>query len=471
MPNDEAKKIDDDSRDQLDQVRKGKPRKFVMICKGTSIISLVVYKKGNVEKYKKQAKEVGTGQIYFGVIEGRGPDITFKLSTEDGFDKAPVKTPVLKAFLEEEANYKSKPLIEIVASLGPVLDPDDPLVQRFVKLQEAALAAADAHPDSAGDINTLCLEIGKHFDQEQPADAEAKLVALEKLLEGLRPPEPTTKPETPVDPRDLEALAAELKKIQPEVEVLLKNNVGDAGRLKQFQKDVTPESQAADPTAALESCRETFEYLKDEWDEARGDAEERIEALLAGSFTERTGDVEKIKTVFGFAVERAESERFGSALVALKNLGGLLDAAEKTGAPKESDVIEEGIVEARKKFVESRWQTALRNVRIDLGTLRPVIAMQNPEEDADDLVSAIEEAIDDFCGELSDAITTVNKAKDGDVKPIARARKLIETYRKRIASDPLIAHLNDAEADLGTRVNVGAALTAALDEIDAKLAS
>ena len=98
----------------LEDVKKGKPRKFAMICKGTSVVSLVLYKKGNVEKRKKEAKEAGKGQFYFGVVDGKGISIRFVLARADGFDSPPVKTAVLKGFLDEEAEFKCKPLFEIV---------------------------------------------------------------------------------------------------------------------------------------------------------------------------------------------------------------------------------------------------------------------------------------------------------------------------------------------------------------------
>ena len=56
----------------LEDVKKGKPRKFAMICKGTSVVSLVVYKKGSIESRKKEAKESGKGLFYFGVVDGKG---------------------------------------------------------------------------------------------------------------------------------------------------------------------------------------------------------------------------------------------------------------------------------------------------------------------------------------------------------------------------------------------------------------
>jgi len=45
MAKDDDYTVDKDSCDELDEVRKGKPCKFVMVVKGTTIVSLVVYKK------------------------------------------------------------------------------------------------------------------------------------------------------------------------------------------------------------------------------------------------------------------------------------------------------------------------------------------------------------------------------------------------------------------------------------------
>ena len=55
--------VDSDTKKFLEEVKKGKPRKFVMICKGIKILSMVVYKKGTVEKYKKRGKKGWQGAI------------------------------------------------------------------------------------------------------------------------------------------------------------------------------------------------------------------------------------------------------------------------------------------------------------------------------------------------------------------------------------------------------------------------
>lgn len=120
--------ISPESIDYLDEVKKGKPRNFAMICKGPNVVSLVVYKKGNIEGRKKEAKEAGKGQFYFGVVDGSGVALRFMLARADGFDSEPVKNSVLKNFLDESAGIKCKPVFEIVDSIVPVLDGDEPPV-------------------------------------------------------------------------------------------------------------------------------------------------------------------------------------------------------------------------------------------------------------------------------------------------------------------------------------------------------
>ena len=87
--NDTESTISETSIDFLEDVRKGKPRRFVMICKGQTVVTLVVYKKGGVDKAKKEAKAGGATDVSFGVVDGKGPNIVFKLSREDGFKEEP----------------------------------------------------------------------------------------------------------------------------------------------------------------------------------------------------------------------------------------------------------------------------------------------------------------------------------------------------------------------------------------------
>lgn len=117
--------LDKETTKYLGEVKKGKPRNFVMICKGVKILSLIIYKKGTVEKYKKQAKQEGKGQFYHGVVDGTGININFKLLRSDGYDKPPGKELILKDFLKVNSDTKFKPTYEIVDELPEVPQDED----------------------------------------------------------------------------------------------------------------------------------------------------------------------------------------------------------------------------------------------------------------------------------------------------------------------------------------------------------
>lgn len=459
----ELQTLDGETLAQLEQVRKGKPRKFVLICKGATILSLVVYKKGSLDKYKKQAKESGTGQLYYGTVDGRGPELRFALSRAEGFDKEPVKPTVLKSFLEDSGDFKCKPRFEVVDFLRPVLDEDDPLVQRFLKLQEAALAACDTHPKQAEAINRFCYEIGSHFDAEERDDAATKLDVLESLLQGLGAPESRSS-EQPISSSELDGL---LQRIRAEVDPL----GSDGAKYLETLAAVDKLKQASKFDDALKVAKALFAKLAGDCRERLREVGVRVQTLLSGSFTERGGDVEKIKTVFGFAKERADEERFGSALVALRNVAKLLDVAESGDAPKESDVIQSGTVAARKKFVESRWQEVMREVRAQLQKLRTAITQYESGEAADELATGIEGAVEDFCDDLNRAIFAVAKSGEEDSKPVEQALKTIADYRKRVATDALIRHLSDSRSEMGTDVDLATTITTALDDLESRLNS
>lgn len=173
--------ISEESIGYLEDV-KASPASSPMIYKGTRFVSLVVYKKGNVEKRRKEAKESGKGQFYFGVVDGKGMDIRFVLARADGFESASVKTASLKGFLDESAELKCKPYFEIVDAVPVVLDEDDPLVRYFLRCRKRP-SGLRADPDCAAEINTLCRQIGSYRDQDQPDPATLNLESLRKLAQ------------------------------------------------------------------------------------------------------------------------------------------------------------------------------------------------------------------------------------------------------------------------------------------------
>jgi hypothetical protein len=108
--------LDEDSQKYLEEAKKGKSRKFAILCKGVTIVGMKVYKIGTEAKYKKELKKEGTGKFYYGVITGKGQNLVFQLP-KDEFDKPPTKEVTLKAFLGDEADMKFKPTYELVAGL------------------------------------------------------------------------------------------------------------------------------------------------------------------------------------------------------------------------------------------------------------------------------------------------------------------------------------------------------------------
>ena len=109
----------------LEEVKKGKPRRFVMSWHGFRLQYLAVFKKGTFEQRVRDAKQAGPGKQTFGIVEGRGTNITFVLSEEDGFDNAPIKAAQVKKFLGDHADKKYKPDFRIVNRLPAFVEDDD----------------------------------------------------------------------------------------------------------------------------------------------------------------------------------------------------------------------------------------------------------------------------------------------------------------------------------------------------------
>jgi hypothetical protein len=119
-------KIDDESIKFLQDVKKGKPRKFVMIKEGVQIDKMYIFKKGPFDRYVRTAKQEGVrGEAFWGVVRGDGVDIQFELSRADGFENPPGPAIRLKEFLKEETSFKFEPNYVIVDVLTPIEESAD----------------------------------------------------------------------------------------------------------------------------------------------------------------------------------------------------------------------------------------------------------------------------------------------------------------------------------------------------------
>lgn len=223
--------ISEDSIDLLSDARKGKSRKFLMLVKGVDVVALTLFKKGSHTKHLTEAKKVGSGQVYFGVVTGQGLDLTFSLATADGFEKAPVKNTTLKEFLSEHADMTCKPEIEIVKACPLVLDADDPLVARFLELQGRAKQVTEAAPGRAGEFDEMCKKIVVVLDQDDNRGAVPLLDQLEKALASTSTSETTPQP---VTGNDAQTFATRLAALKEKIAAAIKANLPISAQIKQL---------------------------------------------------------------------------------------------------------------------------------------------------------------------------------------------------------------------------------------------
>lgn len=135
MAKDSFPGVSEDSKLLLeDQVKRGKARKFFLICKGANIRTLVVFKKGPFGPKVTQAKKDGAkGEVTYGVVSGAGQRLHFQLAGNDEVAKAmkvdgfcetvPCKTAKLREFLNDNG-MKFKPSYYILVDPATAPDPD-----------------------------------------------------------------------------------------------------------------------------------------------------------------------------------------------------------------------------------------------------------------------------------------------------------------------------------------------------------
>jgi hypothetical protein len=124
--------ISDETKEMLEEhVKKGKPRKFFLICKGATINTLEVFKKGPFgPKIMKAKKDGFKGEATYGIVTGQGKELYFQLAGNqavaeimkvDSFcEKPPTKRAKLREFLaDNDLNFKCNYYILNDPSLAP----------------------------------------------------------------------------------------------------------------------------------------------------------------------------------------------------------------------------------------------------------------------------------------------------------------------------------------------------------------
>ncbi len=110
--------LDEELAQGLKQARK-KPRNFVLLGKGTTVLKLLIDKKpiksSDIQEAKKATKAT---TVVGGVVVGDGTDLVFKVVGEE----PSFKTTAFKEYLSEQSGLKVKPRFQVVPELAEIND-------------------------------------------------------------------------------------------------------------------------------------------------------------------------------------------------------------------------------------------------------------------------------------------------------------------------------------------------------------
>ena len=176
--------------------------------------------------------------------------------------------------------------------------------------------------------------------------------------------------------------------------------------------------------------------------------------------------------VWAFADEQAEAENYGKGTDALNRLEPQLrksiEAADgKTDAERLG--ITPGIVAQRKRVLEARWKEAVRECRKKVDGFQKAIEVQIPDEDADELVTAVHESLDEFLEDMNGAVSATQASTAEKPEALNAALEKVKSYRVEVATDELIQHLKTTKDELGVDGDLESVLNDALDDIETVL--
>lgn len=463
--------ISEESADLLKDVAKGKSRKFVLLCKGATITSLVVFKKGSYERYVTEARSSGSGQVFFGVVDGKGKNLNFKLARSDGFEKEPTRTAVLKQFLADNAAMSVMPLFEIVDVAPLVLDADNPLVARFLKLQEAVLAACEKFPESASAISTLCRQAGSYLDQDQTKEATSRIEDLESLLSKLGPSEsPPAAPPKPTEPTattsgpDMGSFTERLKALKPAIGDAIAAGGPKADEIKLRVSEAGVFARKNDFTQAMRLLDQVEKLLQGTGSQPPPTSTANASVAFANRLKEFKPDLDKalalpaaaetnLKELMANVRDAAGKKDFTAALEALEQA-----AAVVTKLLGPASEIPEGIV-AKRSFLLTRWKQIPLDVREQVREIQQAMAAALPDVDSQALGAAIDDYVTGLLEQVQDEIDASIQSGDSSS---------IRGMKQRILGDALFHELIDNPFTDGDKIQE--VIEVALDEVETALA-
>jgi hypothetical protein len=299
-------RVDDESKKFLGDVKKGKPRKFVLIKDGAEIDKLYVFKKGPFERYVKMARQQGVrGEAYWGIVLGNGLDIHFELSRSDGFSTPPGPNVKLKEFLKESTDFKFEPDYVIVDVSTPIDEGAEMAVAGdAAAVQQSGTAETEAQPESiAGE------------------DAGEKFIRLLKSILPHVKRALATSTSLSDELQTSVRLAQELgRKRDFENGMVALRRVGALTKQALAETPTAPKAQSAAPDSLASRRKEAEEKRRQQWEQRIADVEPRYSEAVQGAGP----DAGKMKIVMDYAQTQSKRKQFVKALVGLDRLERML---------------------------------------------------------------------------------------------------------------------------------------------------
>jgi hypothetical protein len=412
--------VDSETKKYLEEVKKGKARKFVMICRGVKILSLVVYKKGSLERFKKQAKEEGKGKFYHGVVDGKGLNIHFKLRRSDGYEKPPSKELILKDYLLSEADMRFKPVYEIVNELPDV----------------------DASDEDVATIDTVVRdESHEHTSVDGPPTTDETAV-IKRRLKALAPAIQQVRAQGGFLGQELDRCVKTLKDLRQRNELVKANAVLD--RMEQL---IDEASTKVDPATA-KPVDETQRADDERWQDLLAEIEPKYRKAISETLGKDEHKITaQMRVIFDFARDKAESDEFDNAINAIKRLTPLF----------------EQFTEAEAKlfaFPKTRFDRVMPALQPEIRSLRDLIKLGGHDKHPDSLCNRLENRLQAFCDELRDDVDRGIRNRDA---------RIVDQLKQRVQSNTLVRHLAGNPFTKG-EVFVTTIL-GALDDVGSQLAS
>jgi hypothetical protein len=338
-------KIDDDSVKFLQEVKKGKPRKFVMVKEGVQIDKLYVFKKGPFDRYVRMAKQEGIrGEAFWGVVRGDGVDIHFELSRADGFENPPGKEIRLKEFLKEEASLKFEPNYVIVDTLTPVEEADDAATAeegaveakveedagpKFIDLLKKILPHvkwALAKPTSVSEELQSRVREAQEFGRQR--DFEQGLATLrivgQLTKQALAESEAASTGAGPA--QELLGRAKKVRALASQSEVEKTSVAREIAQRLDEAEALAQRDQIDRANRALERAQRWIDLAQAEtrrrqqWEERFAEVEPRYNEVVA----DETPQANQMRVIMNYATSQAQRKQFVKALAGLNRLEPLL---------------------------------------------------------------------------------------------------------------------------------------------------